>query len=97
MNVLEITEKVQDGTIKAIETSQGWTLGALKSTVSAFDTFRPDTSRIPFVEHLPTPAETVDTSFAFVGRLLEVQHAFLSNLVELSAAAPPAVAAVKKA
>ncbi len=98
MNILEITEKVQNGTIKAIETSQGWTLGALKSTASAFDTFRPTPARIPFAEHLPTPAETVDTSFAFVGRLLEVQHGFLTSLVDLSTPpAPTAVAAVKKA
>ena len=37
MTAIEMTEKIQDGVIKAVETSQDWTLGALKSTASAFD------------------------------------------------------------
>jgi hypothetical protein len=96
MNALEVTEKVQDGMLKAIETTQGWTLGALKTTSSAFDTFRPDTTKIPFADQLPTPAETVDTTFSFAGRLLEAQHSFLMGLAELSMPAP-ATAVAKKA
>jgi hypothetical protein len=88
MNAIEVTEKVQDGMLKAIETTQGWTLGALKSTSSAFDTFRPDPAKIPFGDKIPTPAETVDTTFSFAGRLLEAQHSFLSGLAELSMPAP---------
>ncbi|HEX3565510.1 MAG TPA: hypothetical protein VHU17_09065 [Acidimicrobiales bacterium] len=84
MNALEVTEKVQDGMLKAIETTQGWTLGALQSTSSAFDTFRPDPAKIPFADQLPTPAETVDTTFSFAGRLLEAQHSFLLGLAEMS-------------
>jgi hypothetical protein len=98
MNALEVTEKVQDGVIKAIETSQGWTLGALQSTSSAFDTFRPDLSSLPFADKMPTPGETVDATFSFAGRLLEAQHAFLSGLVSMAAPVPaPAAQMAKKA
>ena len=84
MNALEVTEKVQDGMLKAIEKTQGWTLGALQSTSSAFDTFRPDPAKIPFADQLPTPAETVETTFSFAGRLLEAQHSFLLSMAEMS-------------
>ncbi|MGA8369312.1 MAG: hypothetical protein WB765_04210 [Acidimicrobiales bacterium] len=97
MNALEVTEKVQDGVIKAIETSQGWTLGAVQSTTSTFDTFRPDLSSMPFADMMPTPGETVDATFSFVGRLLEAQHAFLSSLVGITAPAPARAPVAKKA
>ncbi|HEY6624033.1 MAG TPA: hypothetical protein VIX85_09395 [Acidimicrobiales bacterium] len=97
MNALEVTEKVQDGVIKAIETSQGWTLGALQSSTSAFDTFRPDLSSMPFADMMPTPGETVDATFSFAGRLLEAQHAFLSSLVGITARAPARAPVAKKA
>jgi hypothetical protein len=96
MNALELTEKVQDGVVKAVETSQKWTLGAVRSTSSAFDTFRPDTSRIPFVDKLPTPAEAVESSFSFADRLLAAQHAFVSGLVDLSMPESPAPVVAKK-
>lgn len=92
MNALEMTEKVQDGVVKVVETTQNWTLGALKSTSSAFDTFRPDTSRIPMVDKLPTPTETVESTFAFADKLLAAQHSFMSSLAEMSM--PPATATV---
>jgi hypothetical protein len=90
MDALEITEKVQDGVVKAVETTQNWTLGALRSTSSAFDTFRPDTSRIPFVDKLPTPKETVEATFSFADRLMTAQHAFVSGLVDISTPETPA-------
>jgi hypothetical protein len=92
MNALEMTEKVQDGVVKVVETTQNWTLGALRSTSSAFDTFRLDPSRIPFVDKMPTPKETVEATFSFADRLMSAQHAFLSGLVDISMpeATPPA-------
>jgi hypothetical protein len=84
MTALEMTEKVQNGVLKAVETSQRWTLGALRTTSAAFDGVLPDTSKIPFADKVPSPAETVDLTFAFTGRLLEAQHAFFSSLVEIS-------------
>jgi hypothetical protein len=86
MTAVEMTEKVQDEVVKAVETSQRWTLEALRTTAAAFDGVMPDTSKIPFADKLPTPAETIDMTFAFTTRLLEAQHAFLSSLVEMSAA-----------
>jgi hypothetical protein len=96
MNALEMTEKVQDGVVKVVETTQNWTLGALRSTSSAFDTFRPDTSRLPFVDKIPTPKETVESTFSFADRLLSAQHAFVSGLVDISTPEPTATATVKK-
>jgi hypothetical protein len=55
---------------------------------------------IPFADQLPTPAETVDATFSFAGRLLESQHSFLMSLAELSMPAPapaPATTVTKKA
>jgi hypothetical protein len=89
MNALEMTEKVQDGVLKAVETSQAWTLGALRSTTSAFDGIKPDPSLIPFADKVPTPAETVEVAFGFIGRLLDAQQSFLTGIAELYA--PPAV------
>lgn len=93
MTAVEMTEKVQDGVMKAVETSQRLTLEALRTTTSAFDGVMPDTSKVPFVDKLPTASETIDMTFAFTGRLLEAQHAFLSSLVEMSSA--PATPAKK--
>jgi hypothetical protein len=87
MTAVELTEKVQDGLMKAVETSQRWTLEALRTTTAAFDGVIPDTSKIPFADKLPSATETIDMTFAFTGRLLEAQHAFLSSLVEISAPA----------
>ena len=84
MTALEMTEKMQNGVMKAVETSQRWTLGALRTTSAAFDGVLPDTSKIPFADKVPSPAETVDLTFAFTGRLLKAQHAFFSSLVEIS-------------
>jgi hypothetical protein len=86
---IEITEKIQDGVLKAVETSQDWTLGALRSTASAFDGIKPDPALIPFADKVPTPTETLDAAFGFWGKLLDAQHSFLAKVVEVYA--PPAV------
>jgi hypothetical protein len=92
-----MTEKVQDGVIKVMETTQGWTLGAMKSTAGAFDTFRPDLSRIPMADQLPTPAETVESTFSFADKMLAAQHAFISSMVEITMPEPSAKVMTKKA
>jgi hypothetical protein len=97
MNALEMTGKVQDGVIKVMETTQGWTLGAMRSTSGAFDTFKPDTSRIPFADQMPTPTETVESTFSFADRLLSAQHAFISSMVEITMPEPTAKVVAKKA
>ena len=96
MTALEMTEKVQDGVVKVVETTQNWTLGALKSTAGAVDTFRPDLSRIPMADQLPTPSETVESTFSFADKMLAAQHAFISGLVEISMPEPATTVVGKK-
>jgi hypothetical protein len=87
---IEITEKIQGGVLKAVETSQAWTVGALRSTSSAFDSIKPDPSLIPFADKVPTANETLDVAFGFWGKLLDAQHAFLAEVVDLYAPKAPA-------
>jgi hypothetical protein len=89
MNALELTEKVQDGVLKAVETSQAWTLGALRSTSSAFDGIKPDPSLMPFADKVPTPTESLEVAFGFLDKLLAAQQSFLTGIVEIYV--PPAV------
>jgi len=87
---IEITEKIQGGVLKAVETSQAWTVGALRSTSSALDGIKPDPSLIPFADKVPTASETLDMAFGFWGKLLNAQHAFLAEVVDLYAPKAPA-------
>jgi hypothetical protein len=87
---VEITEKIQGGVLKAVETSQAWTLGALRSTSSAFDGIKPDPSLMPFADKVPTASETLDVAFGFAGKLLDAQHAFLAGVVDVYAPKAPA-------
>jgi hypothetical protein len=100
MNALEMTEKVQGGMLKAVETSQAWTLGAMRSTASAFDsvTIKPDPSLMPFADKVPTATESLDLTFSFWGKLLDAQHSFLAGVVEVYAppAPKPTVTVAKK-
>ena len=90
MTAIEVTEKIQDGVLKAVETSQAWTLGALRSTSSAFDGIKPDPSLIPFADKVPSASETLDVAFGFWGKLLDAQHAFLAELVDVYVPPKPA-------
>ena len=96
MTELEMTKKIQDGVLKAVETSQEWTLGALKTTTSAFDGFQPNLSWLPFADKIPSPTATIDTTFAFAGKLLQAQHSFLAGLAGLATPATPPVVVAKK-
>ncbi|MGO8862818.1 MAG: hypothetical protein ACLQRH_18940 [Acidimicrobiales bacterium] len=100
MTAIEVTEKIQGGVLKAVETSQAWTLGALKSTSSAFDSVavKPDPSLVPFADKIPTAAETLDLTFGFWSKLLDAQHSFLSGVVDIYVPSPAKVvpAAAKK-
>jgi hypothetical protein len=91
-----MTEKIQGGVLKAVETSQSWTLGALRSTSSAFDGIKPDPSLIPFADKVPTPTETLDVAFGFWTKLLDAQHAFLAGVVDIYMPPATKVVAAKK-
>jgi len=85
MTAIDLTEKIQDGFLKAVETSQAWTLGAMRSTSSAFDPIKPDPSLMPFADKVPTTTEMLDVAFGFWGKLLDAQHAFLAEVADLYA------------
>ena len=96
MTVIEITEKVQDGVLKAVQTSQASTLSALRATSSSFDMIKPDPSLFPLAELMPSAAETLEVSFDFVGKLLDAQRSFLAGVVEIYDAPTARDVAAKK-
>ena len=85
---LQFTESVQDGIVKAVETSQRWTLDALKAATSSLDPVLPDRSTLPFAGDMPSVQEAIDSSFRFTERLLEAQRSFVSELAGLGTPAP---------
>jgi len=93
--VMEMTEAMQDGVLKAIESSQAWTLGALSTTTSAFDSFAIDPAQIPLADKFPTPSEAVASSFDFAQKLLDAQKSFIAGLIDL-APKPPVEVTSKK-
>ena len=97
MTALEITETIQNGVLKVVETGQAWTLGAVRSTTGAFDGMVPDPTWMPLADRLPTPKDAIDQSFTFAERVLEAQRSFLTELVGILPGAPaPAAAPAKK-
>lgn len=94
---LEITNSVQDGVVKAVETSQRWTLGATRKTADTFDGMIPDAPKLPLVDRLPSPQQAVDAGFGFVERILATQRAFASEMAALATRPAPAVPTAKKA
>ncbi len=83
MTVIEITEQLQEGVLKIVETSQASTLSALRATSSSFDMIKPDASLFPFAELIPSAAESLETGFDFLGKLLDAQRSFLSGIAEI--------------
>jgi hypothetical protein len=88
----ELAETVQDGILKAVETSQRIALEAVSAAVSTIDGVLPERPAMPFVSSIATPKEAIDTSFRFAERLLDSQKSFLSELVTIAAPAKPAAA-----
>ena len=90
----ELTETVQDGIMKAVETSQRLTLEALGAVVSTVDGLLPERPKLPFTSTFVTPKETLDTTFKFAERIMASQKAFLSEIVSLTE--PATAGPVKK-
>jgi hypothetical protein len=88
---LEITNTVQDGVIKAVETSQRWTLGTVRKTAEAFDGFLPEAPKLPLVDRLPTPKQALDAGFNFAERLLAAQRSFVTEVASLTSKTPPVI------
>jgi hypothetical protein len=93
--MMEMTLSMQDGMLKAIESSQAWTLGALSTTTSAFDGMAVDPSQFPMADKLPSATDMVESTFGFAQKLLDNQKAFVAGLVDL-APKTPAPTPVKK-
>lgn len=81
----EITESLQDGFIKALETSQRLTLEAFGAGMSSLKEVLP-TARpaVPFAAALVTPEDAINSTFRFAELLLESQKSFLTEMVELA-------------
>ncbi len=89
----EITESLQDGFIKALETSQRLTLEAFGAGMSSLKEVMPTRPAVPFAAAIVTPEEAINSTFRFAELLLESQKSFLAEVVEL---AEPITAPVKK-
>ncbi len=89
----EITESLQDGLIKALETSQRLTLEAFGAGVSSLKEVMPTGPVMPFATTMVTPEEAVNSTFRFAELLLESQKSFVAELVAL---AQPIATPVKK-
>lgn len=86
----KLTESVQDGILKAIETGQRLTLEAVGAAVSTIDSVLPQ-KEFPFADII-APKEAIASGFRFAERLLDVQKGFLTELVTIAAPTPAAPA-----
>jgi hypothetical protein len=92
-STMEISESIQDGFIKALETGQRLTLEAVGAGMSSLKEVVPDRPTVPFAEALVTPEEAINSMFRFVELLLQSQKSFLTELLDL---AEPVTASSKK-
>lgn len=90
----EITETLQDGLLKAIETGQRLTIEAISAGVSSLEGVLPARPSMPFASALTTPDEAISASFRFAESLLQSQKSFLTELV--STIEPVTVASATK-
>ena len=82
-SINEITDATQTQVIKGIEDSQKAILEAVTTWAKSVEQAVPAMPAIPalpFAENLPNPQELVESSFAFAGKLLAVQHECARNL-----------------
>ena len=95
MTAIEMTEKVQDGVLKAIETSQGWTLGALRSDLLGLRHPEARPPAVPFADGCPPRPRPSKPPSASGASCSDAQHSFVSGITEIDAA-PAGTAATKK-
>jgi hypothetical protein len=88
---IEITESLQDGFIKALETSQRLTLEAFGAGTASLKETLPTPPTAPFSGALPTAGELVDATFGFAEKIMKSQKAFVAEMIERAeSVAPPA-------
>jgi hypothetical protein len=91
----DIAETVQDSVLKALETTQHWTLEAARAVASTVDSLVPNRPTVPFADRLPEPHEAVASTFNFAEKVLATNRTFLTELASIGIPAGRP-AAVKK-
>lgn len=91
-STMEITENLQDGIIKALETTHRLTLEAVGAGMSSLKQVLPNVPSVPFAPNMVTPEEAINSTFRFAEMFVESQKSFINELVEL---AEPIISAAK--
>ena len=79
MNVLEITDAVNDRVYSSVKTGQDRFLQSVQSLQERRSSLLSERQTIEF----PKPGELVDRLFGYAGALLEAQRQFVAKLFEL--------------
>ena len=90
---MEMTETMQDGFMKALETGQRLTLEAFGAGMSSLKETLPTTPSLPLAGSMVTPGDAIDSTFRFAELLLASQKSFLTEMVALM---EPITAGAKK-
>jgi hypothetical protein len=81
--VIETITSVEGQIAEAVETVQQPVVDAVSRIVELVEGFLPeDRPSVPFADALPTPAELIDTQYAFARRMLDIQHGFVKSLID---------------
>ena len=92
-STMEMTENLQDGFIKALETGQRLTLEAFGAGMSSLKETLPTAPPLPLAGSMVAPEDAIDSTFRFAEMLLAAQKSFLTEMVALM---EPLTAGAKK-
>jgi hypothetical protein len=88
-----LTESIQDGVLTAVETTQRWSVEAVKTVTSTFDRFAPPMPPLPFLDSVASPQESTKLGFDFAERLLHANRVFVGDLLSTVVSVLPTEAA----
>ena len=89
-----IADTVQEQVIDTVKQAQDFVLAGVRSVADVVSSFAPELPELP--ADLPTPAEAVESGFSFAKKMLDLQHAFVSDVLAATIPAAPADAAAAK-
>ena len=95
MNVIELTELMQDESLKAIEASQRLTVEAVSALSSTVERMVPE-QFAPFNVPVVSPKEAVAAGVRFTERFLDLQKDFVAQLGAAWTSAPTRPVAAKR-
>jgi hypothetical protein len=98
-NLKELSTAASDQLLGAVKTSQAVVLDGVRAWSDAIGAVTPSSlslAKVPGADALPTPAELVELSFDFTGKLLAAQREFADALLSTVVPAPTKVATAKK-